>query len=65
MAKTETKGLKVCRTDSHLLQFRVVGLFLLSYRYVSEFKCLSLNYGVKMPTISGNLCTGSNIYLKV
>lgn len=22
MAKTETKGLKVCRTDSHLLQFK-------------------------------------------
>lgn len=34
---------------------RVVHLFLLCYRYVPEFKCLSLNYVMNMSTIYGNL----------
>lgn len=43
----------------------VVDLFLLCYRYVPEFKCLSLSYVMNMSPVYENLCTGSNIYVKI
>lgn len=35
----------------------------LCYRYVPEFRCLSLNYVMNLSAIYGNLCAGSHIYL--
>lgn len=40
-------------------------LLLLCYKYEPEFKCFSLKYVMNVSTIYGNLCTGSNIYLKI